>query len=179
MPVWAAVIIGLGTGVASGLLGTILTISHQRGAEFRSRMLRAAEDFLRAAEQVRRLIRQPEREPVDAIRFVRAAWEDLVPTVTLVELLYGRDSQTAHLARATGNELQSVEEALQAVIQGERAQWAAVNEHMAIAGEAINEFGRNAALDVRQGWLRRRPRAIRWRVRTVRDNRRARRTPET
>jgi hypothetical protein len=42
VPLWAALVIGLGGGV----LGTILTINNDRGAEFRTRMLTAADEFL-------------------------------------------------------------------------------------------------------------------------------------
>jgi len=45
-----AILVGVGAGLLSGLIGTFLTISHERGAEFRTRMLAAAEDFLRTAE---------------------------------------------------------------------------------------------------------------------------------
>ena len=113
----------------------------------------------------------PDDPPEKGIRLVQEAWEDLVPTVTLVELLYGKDTETAHLAHVTGNELRDAKEALQAVVSGDEASWAAVEGHVATAGAAINEFGRVAALDVRQGWLRRRPRAIRWRVKTWREDR--------
>ena len=47
MPVWAAIIIGLASGLVSSIVGTLLTIRHERGAEFRTRMLTAAEDYLR------------------------------------------------------------------------------------------------------------------------------------
>src|SRR5207249_2925961 len=45
MPVWAAILIGLG----SGLLGVLVRIAYERGAEMRSRQIQAADDFLSAA----------------------------------------------------------------------------------------------------------------------------------
>ena len=47
-----AVVVGLGSGLVSSIVSTLLTISHERAAEFRSRMLQAAEDFLRRSEAV-------------------------------------------------------------------------------------------------------------------------------
>ena len=40
-PTWAVIVVA----VASGLLGTLLTISHERAAELRTRMLNAADEF--------------------------------------------------------------------------------------------------------------------------------------
>jgi len=47
--VWIALVTGLGSGLVGSVIGTMLTVSHQRAAEFRSRMLSAAEDFLAGA----------------------------------------------------------------------------------------------------------------------------------
>jgi hypothetical protein len=88
-----AIVVGLGSGLGSSMVSTLLTVSHERAAEFRSRMLQAAEDFLRRAEAARRLVRRPRsttaEEPLDALL---DAWGDLVSAVILIELLFNRDS---------------------------------------------------------------------------------------
>lgn len=177
MSEWVAVVIGLVSGLASGLLGTLLTISHQRNAEFRSRMLRAAEDFLVTAEHFRRRIRHPDQPPLEALRSLGPAWDDLIPAVTLIDLLYGADSQPAHYARCTANEFSDIPEALARVVSGEKRDMSEVERLLGRAIAEMGAFGRAAALDVRQGWFRRRPRAIRWRLRRMREERAARRSP--
>ncbi len=42
VPLWATLLIGL----AGGVLGTLFTIGHERGAEFRTKMLPLADEFL-------------------------------------------------------------------------------------------------------------------------------------
>ncbi len=44
-PTWAVILVGLGSAVLGSLLGTLPTISHERAAEFRSRMQSAADEF--------------------------------------------------------------------------------------------------------------------------------------
>ena len=48
------ILVGLGSGLVGSVVGTQRTISHERAAEFRSRMLLAAEDRPSAPEQPRR-----------------------------------------------------------------------------------------------------------------------------
>jgi hypothetical protein len=167
MPVWAAVVIGLGSGVASGLLGTLLSISHQRGAEWRSRRLDAAAEFLRRAEEVRRLARRgPEGDPEFSLALVRRTWDELVPAVSMIELLYGYWSQPAHFAHVIGSELGDLTSATAAAVasEGEESALLEMQQHLRTASAAFDDFSRVAALDVRQGWLRRLPRRIAWRV---------------
>lgn len=45
MPVWAAVVIALGSGICGGLLGTLAKIADERGAEVRREIIRATQDF--------------------------------------------------------------------------------------------------------------------------------------
>jgi hypothetical protein len=117
VPVWVAIVVGLGSGLASSMVSTLMTISHERAAEFRSRMLQAAEDFLRRAEAARRLVRRPRstaaEEPLDALL---DAWDDLVSATIMIELLFGHDSEAAYWAREASNELKDVEEELRAVL---------------------------------------------------------------
>jgi hypothetical protein len=56
-PTWAVILVGLGSAVLGSLLTTFLTISHERAAEFRSRMLNAADQFSTAAIAARQQTR--------------------------------------------------------------------------------------------------------------------------
>lgn len=156
MPVWVAVVVGLGSGLVSSIVSTLLTISHERAAEFRSRMLQAAEDFLRRAEAVRRRARRPRGtaagEPLDALL---DAWDDLVSAVVLVELLFGHDSEAAHWAREASNELKDVEEELRSALEApsdltEPISEQQIKDHMLAAGQAMDRFGAAAATQVRR-----------------------------
>lgn len=156
MPVWAAVVVGLGSGLISSIVSTLLTMSHDRAAEFRSRMLQAAEDFLRRAEAVRQAARRPRGtaagEPLDALL---DAWDDMVSAVVLVELLYGRDSEAAHWAREASNELKDVEEELRSALEAPsdltaRISGQQIKDHMLAAGQAMDGFGAAAAAQARR-----------------------------
>ena len=63
MPTWAVILVGISAGLLSGLVGTLLTISHERGAEVRTRMLAAAEDFLTTAKTCRKAVRMARGNP--------------------------------------------------------------------------------------------------------------------
>jgi hypothetical protein len=155
VPVWGAIIVGLGSGLVSSIVSTLLTISHERTAEFRSRMLQVAEDFLRRAEAVRRFARRPRgtaSEPIDALL---DAWDDLASAVVLVELLFGHDSEAAYWATETGNELKDVEQELRTAVESHSALSAPIREqriedHMLAAGQAMKRFGTVAAMQVRR-----------------------------
>jgi hypothetical protein len=56
-PTWAVILVGLGAAVLGSLLTTLLTISHERAAEFRSHMLNAADDFSTATIAARQQCR--------------------------------------------------------------------------------------------------------------------------
>lgn len=56
-PTWVTVLVEVTAGVASGLLGTTLRISHDRGAELRSRMLSGADEFSIAVVAARQPMR--------------------------------------------------------------------------------------------------------------------------
>jgi hypothetical protein len=44
-PTWAVILVGLGSAVIGSLFTTLATISHERAAELRTRMLNAADEF--------------------------------------------------------------------------------------------------------------------------------------
>lgn len=150
MPVWAAVVIGLGSGFGAGLLGTLLSISYQQHAEFRDRQVRSAEEFLRAAEAVRRQARKPQARPPDAILLLQSAWDNHVTPINLVELVYGCDSWAAGLARVVGNELADAVDTLQAPVQGHGDTADTVQRHMTEVTNAITEFSKTVHKQLRR-----------------------------
>ena len=48
-PTWAVIFVGITSGALASLVTAVLTVSHERAAEFRSRMLNAADEFSTAA----------------------------------------------------------------------------------------------------------------------------------
>jgi hypothetical protein len=114
-------------------------------------MLLAAEDFIRYGEAVRRFARHPHgtaaTNPLDVLQ---AAWDDLVAAVALVQLLFGHDSEAAHWARETANELSDMEKELRAAIKDDSEFAGTIEEHMLAAGDAMEKFGKVAALQVRK-----------------------------
>lgn len=163
MPVWGAIIVGLGSGLGSSIIGTLLTVSHERAAEFRSRMLLAAEDFLRRAEAVRRFARRPHSTAAsEPLEVLLDAWDDLVSAAVLIELLFRHGSEAAHWARETVNELSDVAAELRAIEAHsdpyELVRKQRIEEHMSRAGDAMDRFGQVAPTQVRRygSWLPRR-----------------------
>src|SRR5258708_3260447 len=143
MPVWAAVVIGLGSGLAGSVIAPLLTISHQRETEFRSRILLAAEDFLRRAETVRRFARRPHGSGADnPLELLKGAWDDLVPSVIMIELLFGQGSEATQWAQTASNELGEVIDMLSAVTNRKQAVDLAIQKHMDAASLAISNFDR-------------------------------------
>jgi hypothetical protein len=150
MPVWAAVVIGLGSGLAGSVVAPLLTISHQRETEFRNRILLAAEDFLRQAETVRRFARRPHGSGADEpVELLKNAWDDLVPSVIMIELLFGHESEATQWAQTAGNELGEVIDLLPAIAKSEQAVELAFQKHMNAASRAIDNFARMAETIVR------------------------------
>jgi len=151
MPVWAAVVIGLGSGLLSGLVGTFATITHERGAEFRTRMLSAAEDFIRAAEGFRQAVRFARADlNKDTFEALVQRYDDLVPTVTMVELLYGHESAPAIATRYVGNAVLEVKDEL---ARGpDKSDDAKVQKAMDEFAIWIKGFGNEAAAQVRHRW---------------------------
>lgn len=146
MPVWAAILIALG----SGLLGTLLTISHERGAEFRTRQLTSAEDFLRGAEKIRQALRRPlSADPDEALARIRDAREELVATVMWVGLLYGPRSEANTLAESAGGFMWNAEEAWEAFFKGDESAYEVASEELRNASYSLEAFAVVAARDVR------------------------------
>jgi hypothetical protein len=147
MAVWAAILIGLGGGV----IGTLLSISHQRGAEFRTRQLDAAANFLESAEALRRAARNPGGRSVAANRAIFAdRWDELVPRVMLVELLFDDGSRTTYAARLAGSAFREVLDAIDRYGgSGDEEELGAIAPAIDEASEALQMFTAAAPHDVR------------------------------
>jgi GNAT superfamily N-acetyltransferase len=158
VPTWAAILVGVASGLGSGLVGTLLTIGHERAAEMRTRLLTAAEEFVRAAEACRKAIRDARAEPSESTyNLVRDRYDDLVPTVTLVELLYGFSSRPSLRAKGVGSAFIDARDEL---AKGHSRDEAVIEEALRDFGESLTIFGEAAADQVRRGWLRRRLRPL-------------------
>lgn len=152
MPLWAAIVIGLGSGV----LGTLVSVRHQRGAELRTRMLDAAAEFLQAAEGMRRAARKPRGEHLEeSLGVLRDRWDDLVPTVMMVELLFGRRSPAALQAQAAGSMFGDAIDSLEAGFAGDDAELAKAQPAVVQASHALERFADEAARQVRATAARR------------------------
>ena len=162
----AAIIAGLVSGLVGAPIGTLLTISHERAAEFRSRMFVAAEDFLRRAETVRRRAGHPPdgMPQYQALELLLTAWDQLVSAAILIELLFGKNSEAAHWAREVTSELSEAEDSLRAVAGARPDPQAAAGNPQAAAGnpqaaagasprgagDALERFAEAAAAQVRR-----------------------------
>jgi hypothetical protein len=158
VPLWAALLIGLGGGV----VGTLLTLSHERGAEMRTRMLTAADDFILTATQASHFARDlmhalqdeaPLADTEERLTQLHASGDRFDELLVRVTLLYGQSS-------ATMSRGETFQDAFLAVTEG-LAHWrehGASEEYklstaklMVLADIAIAHFGRAARSDVRFG----------------------------
>jgi len=122
MPTWlVALIVGLG----SGLAGTFIRVAHERGAELRTRMLEAADDFVTtmtitksdiglavfptvtAASARREGAVDPARQEAGegAFRIANAHWTEADGHVPRITLLFGVGSDAAKTARQASDTL--------------------------------------------------------------------------
>jgi hypothetical protein len=130
-PTWAVILVGIGGALFGSLFGTLLTISHERAAEFRAHMLNAADDFstgaitalheLRsAAGEIRkddaplddpktRWFRQEIRARLDA---ANQAVDDALARRARIDLLFGHTSPVAAAATAVTSQLRNMMSAL-------------------------------------------------------------------
>jgi hypothetical protein len=159
MPTWAAIVVGVASGLLSGTLGTLFSIAHERGAESRTRQLDAAAAFLRDADQVRRAIRRGEAGELPSARAHRAEarWEDLAYRTSMIELLFDRESVSASYAQGVVGAYRSVINRLQ---EGEAAE--VLNRGLLDVGDQTRSFTDATADAARDSWLRRRlrPRSV-------------------
>jgi hypothetical protein len=160
VPLWSALLVGLAGGVLGTLVGTLLTISHERGAEFRTRMLSAADDFLRTATQLAQSIgtaqsaiasKEPDEQVEPLMRAFRESSSRLVIEYSRIQLLFGAES------RAFRSAVEAVE-AVDKVRQALRSMWREpgsvtpqrFEEAFDRAAFEIGRFGQDARRDIRQ-----------------------------
>jgi hypothetical protein len=124
VPVWAAVIIGLGSGLIGTVVSTLLRISHESEFELRRRMINAADAFAVEVMNVVPIVSAAidEREQGETSEYGQSetfaaavqAVEELSKPVARVQLLFGMDAEASRaavsVASALGTALGAVEE---------------------------------------------------------------------
>ena len=160
VPLWAALL----TGLAGGVLGTLFTIGHERGAEFRTRMLTAADEFLQAlidavnrVGDVNALIkhqRVPKIRLDEAFADLDAARDELGVVLGRINLLFGRDSPTWESASSADEAIRGSATVLRALRAGEPDDQNLYVYFAAKLKAAADRFGADARSDVRAVGLR-------------------------
>jgi hypothetical protein len=131
IPTWAAILIGLGGGVLGSLLTTLLTITHERAAELRSHMLKAADEFstgaITALHQARNAAGEIVRDedlPLDddagwwrseiktQLDAANEAVDDVLAKQARIHLLFGDQSSAGIAAAGVATQLRKVTMAL-------------------------------------------------------------------
>ena len=157
VPLWAAIVVGF----LSGTLGTLLTIGHQRGAEIRTRMVEAADDYLQAVFELINGIRnlrlaleasvRPPQEEIDEIRARLQEVEDrLTPVRGRIQLLFGA-SPTLWAVLEVSECLERVRRAFEAWQLNEPGSQARANQEVGALGEAVAAFSEGARRHLRYG----------------------------
>ncbi|MEX2646088.1 MAG: hypothetical protein WD249_07500 [Gaiellaceae bacterium] len=182
MPDWLiALVSALGGGVVGTLLSTILRISYEREAELRSRMLEAADEFVRAftaaeetihaalvkvapaalvagrpmsdelREKMREEVEERRREATAAFRAASAARPRIA-------LLFGVNSESAGHAETA---IRTVGEALVRVMQaddltevGANAMWETTRSFLERSSDRLADFSRAARAAIVSGSAR-------------------------
>jgi hypothetical protein len=166
VPLWAALLVGLGGGVFGTLVGTLLTISHERSAEFRTRMLTAADDFLRTGTQLAQSIGAAEaaiiaKEPDAQVEPLWRAFQESSSRFALeysrVQLLFGAESRAFRAAVVAVEDVDKARQALRSM-RNQPGSVTHQNYEKAFleAAFAIGQFGQEARRDIRQTAARRR-----------------------
>ena len=160
---WAVVVVGFVGALLGGLLGTFATIRHERGAEIRTRQLNAAEAFLTAATRASNELRVPEQVTHDGIieGYTRAS-EAILQHIPLVQLLFGRESDPARLARDAWGNYAVIADLLAFSVQPHGLDnIGRIHEHHNTALRLLDDFGDAVAAEVRSTafsrWRQRQP----------------------
>ena len=171
VPVWAALLVGLGGGV----LGTLIAQGHERGKEMRTRMLQAADDYLSAAIRTEQAAKElnglliaaeqavedtndvavatsPRDEVDELLARMQASRDELSAMVPRLILLLGTYSETRVAAVSLNFGSKEVAENL----KKRRARyawldWEKFSRDWDMAAGAIVGFGEAARRDVRFG----------------------------
>jgi hypothetical protein len=152
---WPEVVTGVATGVLSGTLGTFATISHQRSAEQRARMLDAADDFIGAATKASselRVVEQVTRQGV--VKNYALAVEAVLAHIPRLLLLYGRESETAKLANDIHGHLAVITDHVVSSAAGGAYPVGDVREHHHQALRDLDDFTAAAAAHVKRTSVR-------------------------
>jgi hypothetical protein len=161
VPLWATILVGL----TAGVLGTLLTISHERGAEIPARMLEAADDYLQGLfamatglRSLRLALDAAERPPQAEIAAIREqiqeAADRLDPQRGRIPLLFGKSHTLAVLLEVSRaiEELRKAYESWEAKEPNGKARVETAED---VAGAAIAKFAQAARRDLRYGMLSR------------------------
>jgi hypothetical protein len=161
VPLWAAIVIGLGGGV----IGTLVAQWLQRGAEMRTRMLETADEFISAGIAAERAVREaslalplvggltdpPTEELDDALARTKESSAEMSAMLPRIQLLFGDKSATK--AEAVSASLAFIDLSNEL---GERKQrpWIAFStlDASVRASQAIGNFSLAARRDVRFGF---------------------------
>jgi len=143
-------VVAISVGVLSGVLGTFATINHQRLAERRSRMLDAADEFLRSASKALSVVDITERVTRrGSPRELAVAVDAVLETIPRLLLLFPDESEAVGHARSTHGELDIISGYATGVAR-EGAQWPAadVKQRKHNARRAMEAFTRSASAEV-------------------------------
>lgn len=175
VPIWTAVLIALG----GGIFGVLVRIAHDRGAELRSRMLEAADEFLATSTSAlldlgyvsptilsggafRTIRTGGGKSPDQTMRDLHDAAEQLQLRLARVLLLFGQESAAAESARAVAGGVRDATNALEyfavvgAVDQTGHAKsvHADYNDRYRKTHDAHNRFGHEARRALLPWWIR-------------------------
>lgn len=183
------IVVAIVVGLASGLITTLLSLSHDRAADLRTRMLDAADDFVAGFATARDAIQRAETrystivwllslEDEDAINdayrrelaqeqkevrtAARQAYDEVQRREPRLRLLFGTDSLTVRAATMAHISLSRAVHALDMPVkEGDVAE--SKREDRARTSKAIDDFSRYARSAITESpWSWRRP----WRQRT-------------
>jgi hypothetical protein len=156
-------VIPLIVGLASGLFGTLATITHERGAEFRTRMLSAADEFLQVTGKITVQIRdaktaaskpKPTAEELKPhIAALKDARSDLVTQgIPRIQLLFGEKSRAWDRVLEADTALEGFIGAIESRLpsSGLHASDYLVKKCIESWVESIGNFGGAARTDVRR-----------------------------
>jgi hypothetical protein len=157
VPLWATLLVGL----AGGIIGTLATVSHERGAEFRTRMLTAADEYLQALTDavnrvgdVRTLPNDAEAQLDDAFEQLEEALDEARVMLGRVNLLFGANSPTWATASTAFKAVSDQAETLHALRAGSAEARNIFNYNAGVLQSSVDSFGADARSDVRAVGMR-------------------------
>jgi hypothetical protein len=164
-PVWVTIVVALASGVGTGLLATMMRVSHERGAELRAHMLNAADEFsvavVAALQRMRNAAGETRRivgdlvDPTTAwyttewsreLDDVNAKIDDVTAKRARVHLLFGDLTPAGQAATTVVTHLRNMDMALNNRPDSIRDHESAAQYHSNFEGvtESSREFNRAA-----------------------------------